>query len=66
VYHFLRWSVLGGRGALGIFMIETIIAVLFLLGIVLVALGPKPSDKKGKDLDTPSPPASKAPDSPKK
>jgi Tfp pilus assembly protein PilV len=47
-------------------MIETIIAVLFLLAIVLVALGPKRSDKKAKDLDTSSPPAPKAPDSPKK
>lgn len=47
-------------------MIETIIATLVLLGIVFVALGPKPSDKKGKDLDTSSPPAPKAPDPPKK
>ncbi|HYA95922.1 MAG TPA: hypothetical protein VEC95_06585 [Terriglobales bacterium] len=47
-------------------MIETIIAILFLLGIVLVALGPKPSDKKGKDLETSSPPATKDPDAPEK
>lgn len=47
-------------------MIETIIATLVLLGIVLVALGPKPSDKKGKDLDTSSSPAPKTPDAPKK
>lgn len=47
-------------------MIETIVATLFLFGIVLVALGPKPSDKKGKDPDASSPPIPKAPDSLKK
>jgi len=31
-------------------MIETIIAILFLLGIVLVATGPKSSDNEGKGL----------------
>ena len=46
-------------------MLETIIATLFLLGIVLVALGPKPSDKKGKDPDTSKPPTPKASDSSK-
>lgn len=47
-------------------MIETIIAILFLLGIVLVALGPKPSDKKGKDADASSSAAPRTPDSSKK
>ena len=47
-------------------MIETIIAILFLLGIVLVATGPKPSDKKGKDSDGSSSPTPKTPDSPEK
>jgi len=45
-------------------MIETIIAILFLLGIVLVMTGPKSSDKKGKDLGASSSPTPKAPDSP--
>jgi hypothetical protein len=44
-------------------MIETIVAILFLLGIVLVATGPKPSDKKGKDAGSSSPPPPKAPES---
>jgi hypothetical protein len=47
-------------------MIETIIAILFLVGIVLVATGPKASDKKGKDPDASSSPTPKAPDSPEK
>jgi hypothetical protein len=47
-------------------MIETIIAILFLVGIVLVATGPKTSDKKGKDSDASSSPTPKAPDSPEK
>jgi hypothetical protein len=47
-------------------MIETIIAILFLVGIVLVATGPKSSDKKGKDSDASSSPTPKAPDSTKK
>jgi hypothetical protein len=47
-------------------MIETIVVTLVLLAIVLVALGPKRSDKKGKDSDASSSPTPKAPDSPKK
>jgi hypothetical protein len=47
-------------------MIETIIAVLFLLGIVLVMTGPKRSDKKGKDSGASNSPTPKAPDSPEK
>ena len=47
-------------------MIETIIAILFLLGIVIVATGPSSSDKKGKDSGAPNPPTPKAPDSPEK
>jgi hypothetical protein len=47
-------------------MIETIIAILFLLGIVLVMTGPKSSDKKEKDIDASSAPTPKAPDSPEK
>ena len=47
-------------------MIETILAVLFVLAIVLVMSGPKRSDKKGKDSDASSSPTPKAPDSPKK
>ena len=41
-------------------MIETIIAILFLLGIVFVATGPKSSDKKAKDSGASSPPTPKA------
>jgi hypothetical protein len=53
------------------FMIETIVAILFVLGIVLVMTGPKPSDKKGsdkkgKDSGASSSPTPKAPDSPEK
>ncbi|MGO8973579.1 MAG: hypothetical protein ACLP0B_06345 [Steroidobacteraceae bacterium] len=48
------------------FMIETIVAILFLLGIVLVATGPKSSDKKQKDDGASSAPTPKAPDSPDK
>jgi len=44
-------------------MIETIVAILFLLGIVFVLAGPKSSDKKGKDSDVSSSPTPKAPDS---
>ena len=47
-------------------MIETIIAILFLLGIVLVATGPRSSDKKGKDFGATRSPTPKAPDSPEK
>jgi hypothetical protein len=47
-------------------MIETIIAIVFLLGIVLVATGPKPSKKKEKDSGASSPPTPKAPDSSEK
>ncbi len=47
-------------------MIETIVAILFLLGIVLVATGPKSSDKKQKDDGASSAPTPKAPDSPDK
>jgi hypothetical protein len=47
-------------------MIETIIAILFLLGIVIVATGPRSSDKKGKDSGAPISPTLKAPDSPEK
>jgi len=47
-------------------MIETILAVLFVLAIVLVMSGPKRSDKKGKDSGASSSPTPKAPDSPKK
>ena len=47
-------------------MIETIVAILFLLGIVLVVNGPKPSDKKEKDIGSASAPTPKAPDSPDK
>ena len=47
-------------------MIETILAILFLLGIVLVATGPRSSDKKGKDSRAPISPTPKAPDSPEK
>ena len=46
------------------FMIETIVAVLFLLGIVLVLNGPKRTDKKEKDAGASSAPTPKAPDSP--
>jgi hypothetical protein len=44
-------------------MIETIIAILFLLGIVLVATGPKSADKTGKDSGASSSPTPKGPDS---
>jgi hypothetical protein len=47
-------------------MIETIIAILFVLGIVLVATGPKSSDKKGKDPGASSSPTPKVPDSSEK
>ena len=51
-------------------MIETIVAILFVLGIVLVMTGPKRSDKKGdkkgKDSGASSSPTPKAPDSPEK
>jgi len=51
-------------------MIETIIAILFILAIALVMTGPKRSDKKGdktgKDSGASSSPTPKAPDSPKK
>ena len=47
-------------------MIETIVVTLFLLGIVLVALGPKRTDKKPKDSDTSSSPTPKAPEPPEK
>ena len=47
-------------------MIETIVAVLFLLAIVLVMSGPKRSDKKGKDSGASSAPTPKAPEPPKK
>jgi hypothetical protein len=47
-------------------MIETIVATLFLLGIVLVMTGPKPSGKKGKDSGASSSPIPKAPGSPEK
>lgn len=45
-------------------MIETIVAVLFLLGIVLVLNGPKRTDKKEKDAGASSAPTPKTPDSP--
>ncbi|MGA2779984.1 MAG: hypothetical protein ABSF94_20695 [Steroidobacteraceae bacterium] len=45
-------------------MIETIVAVLFLLGIVLVLNGPKRTDKKEKDVGASGAPTPKAPDSP--
>jgi hypothetical protein len=47
-------------------MIETIIAILFLLGIVFVATGPKSFGKKGKDSGASSSPTPKAPDSSEK
>jgi hypothetical protein len=47
-------------------MIETIIAILFLVGIVLVMTGPKRSDKKAKDSGASSSPTPKGPDSPEK
>jgi hypothetical protein len=47
-------------------MIETITAILFLLAIVFVLMGPKPSYKKGKDSYASSPPTPKGPDSPEK
>ena len=47
-------------------MIETIVGTLFLLAIVLVAMGPKRSDKKKKDSDASSSPTPKGPDSPEK
>jgi hypothetical protein len=59
-------SISSERHRQGVFMIETIIAILFLVGIVLVATGPKASDKKGKDPDASSSPTPKAPDSPEK
>ncbi len=46
-------------------MIETIMAILFLVAIVLVATGPKRSDKKGKDSDAVSSPTPKVADSTK-
>ena len=47
-------------------MIETILAILFLLGIVFVMTGPKSSDKKAKDSDVSSSPTPKTPDSKEK
>jgi hypothetical protein len=52
-------------------MIETIVAILFVVGIVLVMTGAKPSDKKGsdkkgKDSGASSSPTPKPPDSPEK
>jgi hypothetical protein len=47
-------------------MIETIIAILFILGIVFVATGPKSSDKKGKDSGVSGSPTPKVPNSPEK
>ena len=47
-------------------MIETIIAILFVLGIVFVATGPKSSDRKGKDFGASGSATPKAPDSPEK
>ena len=54
-------------------MIETIVAILFLVAIVIVATGPKSSDKKEKSSDkkekdsgASSSPTPKAPDSPEK
>ncbi len=47
-------------------MIETIIAILFLLGSVFVATGPRSSDKKGGDSGASSSATPKAPDSPEK
>jgi hypothetical protein len=45
-------------------MIETIVAVLFLLGIVLVLNGPKRTEKKEKDGGASIAPNPKSPDSP--
>ncbi len=45
-------------------MIETIVAVLFLLGIVLVLNGPKRTEKKEKDSGASSAPTPKSPDPP--